>query len=254
MKQIGSLALVAGLLFVLLPPVSRAQDKPGKDKTNRKAPKTPAAAPAGAPFVEEKGRFKVLVDGQPTATEEFQISSAGGEWHARGSADVPAASGGTSSGATRVTGKLDLAADGAPLRYDWAASTPKKASATIEFHGKTAQMELRLEGTAPFNQDFSFDSPRVVILDNNLYHHYAILARLYDWKAKGPQSFSVFIPQDTTPGVVLVEYVGPKVVEGVQLEMLRVRSADNEIELYCDNSSRIMRISVPSSKVEIIRE
>ena len=247
MKQFRLLALVAGLVLVLLSPVSRAQDKSGKD---RKAPKTPAAAPADSLLVEEKGRFKVLVDGQPMATEEFQISSAGGDWHARGSADVPAASGGT----TRVTGKLDLAADGAPLRYDWSASTPKKASATIEFHGNTAQMELRLEGAAPFNQDFSFDSPRVVILDNNLYHHYAILARLYDWKSKGPQSFTVFIPQDTTPGVVLVEYVGPKVVEGVQLEMLRVRSADNEIELYCDNSSRLMRISVPSSKVEIIRE
>jgi hypothetical protein len=262
MKQFAFLAVVAGLAIVFISPVSRAQDKPGKDKTDKNAPKAPVAAPAAAPLVEEKGRFKVLVDGQPTATEEFQISSGGGEWHARGTAEVPAASvgpsngpsKGPSNGMTRVTGKLDLTADGAPLRYEWTASTTKKASATIEFHGNTAQMELRLEGTAPFNQDFSFDSQRVLILDNNLYHHYAILARLYDWKAKGPQSYSVFIPQDTTPGVILVEYVGPKVVEGVQLEMLRVRSADNEIELYCDNSSRLMRISVPSSKVEIIRE
>lgn len=250
MKNFASLAFFAGLTFAALAPASQAQDKTPKDKPDKKAAKTPAAAPAAAAFVEERGRFKVLVDGQPTATEEFQISSAGGEWHARGNADVPGASGGT----TRVTGKLDLAADGAPLRYEWAASTAKKASATIEFHGNTAQMELHLEGAAPFNQDFSFDSPRVVILDNNLYHHYALLARLYDWKAKGPQSFSVFIPQDTTPGVVLVEYVGAKVVEGVQLEMLRVRSADNELELYCDGSSLLKRISVPSSKVEIIRE
>lgn len=255
MKPFSFLALAAALAFFLLFPVSQAQDKPAK---NNKATKTPAAAPAGAPFVEEKGRFKVLVDGQPAATEEFQISSSGGEWHARGSADVPAAPGGAShgpsNGTTHVTGKLDLTPDGAPLRYEWSASTSRKASATIEFHGSTAQMELRMEGSAPFNQEFSFDSPRVLILDDNLFHHYAILARLYDWKAKGPQSFSVFIPQETTPGVVLVEYVGPKVVESVQLEMLRVRSADNEIELYCDNSSRLMRISVPSSKVEIIRE
>lgn len=247
MKRIGFLMVLAGLLVPLSPANSRTQDQAGKDK---KPAKTPAPAPAAALFVEEKGRFKVLVDGQPVATEEFQISSGNGEWHARATADVPAASGVTA----RVTGKLDLASDGAPLRYEWSASTPKKASATIEFHGGTASMELRLEGTAPFNQDFSFESPRVVILDNNLYHHYAILARLYDWKARGPQSFPVFIPQDTTPGIVLVEYVGPKVVEGVQLEMLRVRSADNEIELYCDSSARLIRISVPSSKVEIIRE
>jgi hypothetical protein len=249
MRRTGAAAL-AVIVLVLSPALSRAQQKPEKDKANRKAAKNSTPTSAAAMLVEEKGSFKVLVDGQPTATEEFQISSASGEWHARGSANVPGAAGGT----TRVTGRLDLAADGAPLRYEWAATTPKKASATIEFHGNTAQMELRLEGNAPFNQDFSFDSPRVVILDNNLYHHYAILARLYDWKAKGPQSFSVLIPQDTTPGLVLVEYVGAKVVEGVQLEMIRVRSADNEIELYCDSTVRLMRISVPSSKVEIIRE
>lgn len=249
MKRIGKFAVLAGLLLFAGLATARAQDKP--EKNDKKPAKAPAAAPASAAqFVEEKGRFKVLLDGQQVATEEFQISASAGQWHARGSADVPAAS----SGTTKVSGKLDLAADGAPLHYEWAASTPKKASATLDFHGGSASMELHLEGAAPFNQDFSFESSRVVILDNNLYHHYAILARLYDWKSKGPQSFSVFIPQDTTPGVVLVEYVGPKVVEGVQLEMLRVRSADNEIELYCDNTARLLRISVPSSKVEIIRE
>jgi hypothetical protein len=247
MKPIGFLVVLAGLALAPGPSLSPAQNKTDKDK---KAAKTPAPAPAAPLFVEEKGRFKVLVDGQPVATEEFQISSGNGEWHARGTADVPAASGATA----RVTGKLDLTPDGAPLRYEWSASAPKKASAVIEFHGGTAKMELHLEGAAPFDQDFSFDSPRVVILDNNLYHHYAILARLYDWKSKGPQSLPVFIPQDTTPGIVLVEYVGPKVIDGVQLEMLRVRSADNEIELYCDSSARLMHISVPSSKVEIIRE
>jgi hypothetical protein len=249
MKRIGNFAVLAGLLLVSGHAVARAQDKPGKN--DKKPPKASAAVPASAAqFVEEKGRFKVILDGQQVATEEFQISASAGQWHAHGSADVPAAANGT----TKVSGKLDLAADGAPLHYEWSASTPKKASATLDFHGGSASMELHLEGAAPFNQDFSFESSRVVILDNNLYHHYAILARLYDWKSKGPQSFSVFIPQDTTPGVVLVEYVGPKVVEGVQLEMLRVRSADNEIELYCDNTARLVRISVPSSKVEIIRE
>ena len=255
MKRIGNIAVLAGLLLLSGHAVARAQDKPDKTdkpgKNDKKPVKAAAAVPASAAqLVEEKGRFKVLLDGQPVATEEFQISASAGQWHAHGTADVPAEAGGT----TRVTGKLDLAADGAPLRYEWSSSAPKKASATIEFHSNTAQMDLRLEGTAPFNQDFSFDSPRVVILDDNLYHHYVLLARLYDWKSKGPQSFSVFIPQETVPGVVLVEYVGPKVVEGVQLEMIRVRSADNEIELYCDNSARLLRISVPSSKVEIIRE
>lgn len=248
MKRIATFAVLAGFVFITGQMPGHAQDKPVKEKTKKSA--KPSATSA-AVFVDEKGRFKVMADGQLVATEEFQISGNGGEWHARGNSEVPASAAGSTS---KVSGKLDLTGDGRPVRYEWSASAPKKASAVIEFSGGTAKMELRMDNAAPFNQDFTFDSARVVILDNNLYHHYAILARLYDWKAKGPQSFTVFIPQDTTPGIVLVEYGGAKVVEGVQLEMLRVRSADNEIELYCDSSAKLLRISVPSSKVEIIRE
>ena len=249
MKRIATFFMLAGFLLACAQVPGHAQEKTIKKKPEKHA-KALASASTASLFVEEKGRFKVLADGQPVAAEEFQISGNGGEWHARGNSEVPAAAGSTS----KVNGKLDLTGDGRVLRYEWSATSPKKASAVIEFSGSTAKMELRMDSAAPFNQDFTFESPRVVILDNNLYHHYAILARLYDWKAKGPQSFSVFIPQDTTPGIVLVEYAGPKVVEGVQLEMLRVRSADNELELYCDSSMRLLRISVPSSKVEIIRE
>src|SRR5712692_10311460 len=245
MRRFAARAGLAAFLSMLAVSSSLPQSK--TDKPDKKQSVTPVSA---ALFVEEKGHFRIVLDGQPAGMEEFQIAQSGKGWVARGSSEVPAPSGGNA----KVSGRLELTPDGAPVHYEWSSNLPKKSSATIQFSGGTAKMELRLEGLPPFPQEFSFESPRVVILDNNLYHHYAILARLYDWKAKGPQSFSVFIPQDSTPGVVLVEDVGPKVVEGVQLEMLRVRSADNEIELYCDNSSRLMHISVPSSKVEIIRE
>jgi hypothetical protein len=115
-------------------------------------------------------------------------------------------------------------------------------------------MSLELEGAKPFVQDFTFGSPRVVILDNNLYHHYALLARLYDWNARGAQTFPVLIPQEMTPGMIAVEALGPQQVDGAALELLRVRTADLEINLYFDASRRLVRLDVPTSKAVIVRE
>ena len=99
-----------------------------------------------------------------------------------------------------VTGTLELRADGTPVRYEWSTQGTKKASASITFSGSTATIDLRVEGARPFTQQFTFNSPQIAILDNNLYHQYAVLARLYDWNKKGVQTFSVLVPQEMTPG------------------------------------------------------
>jgi hypothetical protein len=111
-----------------------------------------------------------------------------------------------------------------------------------------------MEGAAPFEQEFKFETPRVAILDNNLYHHYAILARLYDWEKKGSQSIPVLIPQDQTPGVISVDWIGPQEIGGVACDLVRVRSADLEIDVCYDSARRVVRLSAPASKAEVLRE
>jgi hypothetical protein len=98
-----------------------------------------------------------------------------------------------------------------------------------------------------------FTSPRLAVLDNNLYYHYALVAQLYDWNAKGQQSFPVLIPQDVTPGSISVESLGPKTVEGGTFETLRVNTADLEILAYYDARRRLMRVEVPAAAVAIVR-
>jgi len=202
-------------------------------------------------FVEEHGTFHVQVDGQPAGTEQFEIKSDAGEWTARGNAEVPSENGATS----KVTGKLELAPDGAPLKYEWSATSPRKAAATIVFEGTKAKSELRVEGATPFTQEFNFQSPPVIILDNNMYHHYAVLARIYDWEHKEPKTYSVLIPQDVTPGTITVDYGGPQALDGQKVDVLRVRSVDLEIELYCDGADhRLVKLEVPAAKAVITRE
>ena len=241
MKKNGSILFVAALTLAAAGAAAMA---PTPQKAKDKKP------PAGpSVFVEDRGTLQIQVDGRPAGTEEFEIRSNAGAWTARGTAEVPGENGAT----TKVTGKLELTPDGAPLRYEWTATNPKKAAATIVFEGTQAKMELRLEGAAPYTQEFNFQTPPVVILDNNMYHQYAILARIYDWEHKEPKTYSVLIPQDLTPGTVTVDYGGPQAMDGQKLDILRVRTTDLEIEVYCDNG-RMVRLEVPSAKAVVVRQ
>jgi hypothetical protein len=206
---------------------------------------------APAALAEDKGRFRVTVDGQPTGSEDFSISRAGNEWIARGTVEIPG-----EGGVSKLTAKLRFAADGSPIeyQYDWSPAAGKKIAATATFQEGTARVETQFQGTTPFVQEFKFETSRVIILDNNLHHHYAILARLYDWEKKGAQDIPVLIPQLQTPGVISVQWLGPQDVGGTKLDLLRVRSAELEVDAYFDSARRLIRISVPASKAEVIRE
>ncbi len=241
MKQLNAVAAaVCAMLLVLS--WSAAGQKAGDTKKK--------ASPAASGVVSaDRGKFRIFSDGQQVGTEEFSVAPSGADWISRGSVEIKVPGAPT----TQVSGELRLAADGRPLSYQWTSQGPKKNSGAIAFEGTTAKMELRAEGGPPFTQEFQFDSPQIVILDNNLYHHYALLARLFDWNAKGVQAFAVLIPQDLTPGTVTVEWAGPRDLDGIKAELLRVRSSDLEIEMYV-TEGKLLRLVVPDSKAEIRRE
>jgi hypothetical protein len=198
----------------------------------------------------DKGKFRILLDGHVVGNEEFEISPSGANWMARGSTTAHAPGGGD----IKASGQLTLGPDGTPLHYDWTAQTQKKGSGAVDFVNGTAKSAIDLGAKSPFVQDFTFPSPRIAVLDNNLYYQYAVLAQVYDWKAGGKQVFPVLIPQDMTPGSISVESIGPQQVESAKYETLRVSSPDLEILLYLDATHRLMRVDVPSSKATIERE
>jgi hypothetical protein len=208
----------------------------------------PPRAAAASIFTPDKGKYRILVSGQQAGKEEFEIGPSGENWIAHGTTEIQ-----TPQGLAHINGKLELRPDGIPLRYEWSTTGAKKASATIVFNGATASVELRLEGMRPFTQQFTFNSPRVAILDNNLYYQYAVLARLYDWNQKGAQTFSVLVPQEMTPGTISVESLGKQDVAGAKLDELRVKTEDLEIDLFFD-SQRLVRLVSPSANAEVLRE
>jgi hypothetical protein len=211
-----------------------------------------AALPAGAPsvFSADKGKFRISINGQQLGTEEFDISPSGDVWIERSSTTAHAPGGAQ----IRAEGQLRLAADGSPIHYEWTAEAQKKAGGTVDFSSGTAKCTADFGAPLPMRKDFTFTTQHVAVLDNNLYYQYAVLARLYDWKAGGAQSFPVVIPQDMVPGTISVESVGAQQSGGGKYEALRASTPDLEIMLYLDAAHRLMRLEVPSSGAVIERE
>lgn len=201
-------------------------------------------------FSPDKGKLRVTISGQAVGNEDFEITQSGGDWitHSSMSAHAP------SGGEIKAAGHLKLAADGSPIHYDWSAEAQKKATGVVEFVNGTAKCSGDFGLAVPLRKDFVFSTPRIAVLDNNLYYQYAVLARLYDAKAGGKQSFPVVIPQDMVPGTISVESLGPQQTSAGKYDSLRVSTQDLEILLYLDAKGRLMRLEVPSSNVVIDRE
>jgi hypothetical protein len=214
------------------------------------AQKKNPAAPGASLFAQDKGKLTIRLDGQNVGHEEFEITPSGGGWLAKGNADIKPSNG----PASKVSGSLTLQPDGAPISYEWTSQAEKTNSAHLLFSNGLAKMTLQMQGAHPFDQTFTFDTPLIAVLDNNLYHQYAVLARLYDWSKRGPQTFHVLIPQELMPGSITVESTGSATIEGKSYEGFRVKTNDLEVDLYLDSNHRLMRLEVPAAKVSVIRD
>jgi hypothetical protein len=202
-------------------------------------------------LAQDKGKFTIKLGGQTVGHEEFEIAPSGGGWLAKGTADIKPPEG----AASKVTGSLTLQPDGAPISYEWTSQNEKTNGAHILFANGVANITLEIQGaTRPFDQTFSFGTPLVAVLDNNLYHQYALLARLYDWSKGGEQTLPVLIPQELTPGSVKLVSTGSASADGKTYEGLKVSTPDLEILLLLDNTHRLMRLEVPDAKVSVTRD
>jgi len=232
------------------------------------AQKKSALAPAAGPVLlaQDKGKLTIKLGSQTVGHEEFEIAPSGGGWLAKGTAEIKPPEGASS----KVSGSLTLQSNGAPISYDWSAQAEKNNGAHVLFANGVAKMTLEMEGGRPctsdqikdphrtypcfFEQELTFDNPMIAVLDNNLYHQYAVLARIYDWSKGGPQTFPVLIPQELTPGSITIQSTGSAKAEGKNYEGLKVTTSDLEILLLLDANHRLMRLEVPGANVSVIRD
>jgi hypothetical protein len=210
-----------------------------------------AAAGGPAVFSPDKGKLVIQLNGETIGSEQFELTQTGNNWVAKGTTELKVP--GTTA-ATSVSGTLMLQPDGTPISYEWTSRADKTNGAHVVFSNGVAKITLQMQGARPFEQDLSFNASMIAVLDNNLYHQYALLAKLYDWSKRGTQTFPVLIPQDLTPGTITVEATGSTTLDGKSYEGLRVTTADLEVLLLLDSNHRLMRLEVPSAKVSVVRQ
>jgi hypothetical protein len=213
------------------------------------AQKKPSAA-GPVVFAQDKGKLTIKLGGQTVGHEDFEIAPSGGGWLAKGVAEIKPPEG----AASKVSGSLTLQPDGAPISYEWSAQAEKTNGAHILFANGVASITLEMQGARAFQQNLTFNTPLIAVLDNNLYHQYAVLARIYDWSKRGVQTFPVLIPQELTPGSITVESKGSASADGKTYEGLMVTTSDLQILLLLDGDHRLMRLEVPDAKVSVVRE
>ena len=201
-------------------------------------------------FAPDKGKFTIQLDGQTVGHEEFEVAPSSAGWAAHGTTDLKTAG----TPATRVTGALTLQPDGAPISYEWSSQAEKTNGARILFANGVAKITLQMQGARPFEQDMTFNTPLIAVLDNNLYYQYGVLVRVYDWSKQGTQTLPVLIPQELTPGSVNVDATGSVTANGKSYDGLRVTTSDLEVLLFLDSNHRLMRLEVPAAKVAVFRD
>jgi hypothetical protein len=209
-----------------------------------------APAPNPTVFAPDKGKFTIQLNGTNVGHEQFEIAPSGGGWSVHSSTELKA----PDSPEAHISGTLTMQSDGAPISYEWTSQTEKTNSARILFANGVAKITLQMQGAHPFEQDLTFGSPLIAVLDDNLYYQYAVLARIYDWSKGGTQNLPVLIPQELTPGSITVESAGSVSSGGKTYDGLRVTTTDLEVDLFLDSNHRLVRLEVPSAKVSVVRD
>jgi hypothetical protein len=224
----------------------------------------PAKEPAGQTV--DSGSFSILVNGQRIATETFTIeqtkagSIASAQLHEEGSADK----------ATQNS-QMQLTPSGELIRYEWRESSPGKTQIELVPNDQFLMERVTTNpGEKPAEQPFLLPASTVV-LDNNFFIHRELLAWRYlaqNCKQEagkmqclsGPTSFGVVVPQDRNSLRVTLEPVGNEKVQirGTerQLPRFNLKFEGGDWALWLDDRDhyKIVKISIPAEKTEVVRD
>jgi hypothetical protein len=204
----------------------------------------------------ESGTFRIYFGGAEIGQEKFQITESGSSVKA--------------SAETRLTIErekekvsflirpvLEFSRFFEPVSYEIGQeSGPNKTKARITFKGAKSDAVYESGKETEARQiDLQKD---VLVLDDNVFHQYIILAKRYDFAKGGIQEFSAFVPQQFIAGGVSISDKGIEAVQvlnqNLKLQHLLVDTGELQISLWLDDRHNLRKLAVPKSGVEVIRE
>lgn len=211
----------------------------------------PRAATAKA---DDRGAFVLSLAGRQVGTESFDIRSSEGKIEARAEIHLRVQQNGKT---VELESYPDLLMNSQfqPITYAWTQKGAQSSHLEIDF--RTSPAKCRYRTVTGQVDDRDFDLPKdVVILDDNVFHHYQLVVSRLTLPPGGHQTFDAFVPQEALPGVLTVEEVGNGSTQnsGEKLRHLRVTTEMTRIDLWVDQQQHLQRVSNPETQFEAVRK
>lgn len=239
------------LLIVALLAAAAAFGKDQKDKKNTDSK------------VWDSGSFGIFINGKRVGTEKFKIEQK--------TADLSVANSEITvdDGHSKVTqtAEMEITGKGELLSYVWKGVTPQKEESIVE-----PKDQLLVEHVVPANAK-KMDVPYVlptstVILDDNFFSHRELLVWRYlatgcvikpnEGRMCGPAHFGILVPHQHTSASALMELTGREkiAVKGQEQELnkLKIESDGVVWNLWVSDDYKVMKMTVPSGNVEVVRD
>jgi len=213
--------------------------------------------------VVDSGTFGIFVGGKRIATEKFDIQQ-------RGDVSVTTAELRSDDGANKSTqsSELQLTAAGELVKYTWKEST-EGAKAIVEPSNEFLVEHISAGDGKPHDTPFLLPHS-TMILDDYSFAQRQLLAWRYlasicstgaqgrlDCKGERTQ-FGILIPQQQSAASVYLTLKGKEKISirGTERELNRINleSDAGEWTMWFDDSNKLVRILVPDSNTEILRD
>jgi hypothetical protein len=209
---------------------------------------------AGLKPWSEDAVFHIFVDGKKIGQEKFTIKAS--EKAVSGSSTVEFKTPGSNKH-VRIETEETTDERFVPQRYMMKKDIDgKKGSLDGIFVPGQAHFSYPVEGRV--RESGLLVGERYSILDENVFHHFIFIARLFEFDSRDKkQSMEVIIPQELANGILRVAETGIEsvVINGKKRELhhLTVDTGKAQLDLWVDNEKVLYKIAFPARQLEVIR-
>jgi hypothetical protein len=218
-----------------------------------RAGQSPGAAPSD---LNDRGAFEIFSDGKSIGTERFEIRTRANQIDAQGDVDLQVDQNGKTVD-VRTSSTLLLDSHFDPLSYTWSQKGAQSSQLNIDFRSQPARVRYKTVNGQEDRRDFKLEKD-VVILDDNVMHHYQLAVARYDQAKGGTQVLHAFTPQEAAPGVISLGFVGLDAphVNGDQrmLHHFLLSTELAKIDLWTDDQGHLQVVSAPDAHFQAVRK
>ena len=203
----------------------------------------------------EQAQFAIYVGGKEVGQEKFLIQASGDS--VSSSSTLSFRDPGKSRQTVKIETQLVMDERLVPRNYQLRTDVGgQKGIMKAVFAQGQANFEYLANGSPAKSGLLVGD--RFSVLDTNVFHHFAFIARLFDFNSnEKTQSTEVVIPQELSNGILKISNAGLEKtdIRGKKRELhhLKADSGTVLIDLWIDDQHVLYKIALPVKGIEVVR-